>query len=186
MTKWTIGIVVLAFALGCGSSGGDSGDVKESGDDVTSIVKEEIPFVVAMDPYNEADFLSKVEADADLQALWTALQGEGHISFQNAGLTRQDDDVEVLWGEVAGATTGLVRHCAGEDCVRARWTLAAGKVTWTGADGSDIEPRGVGLPILLKLLEGHTTRIRPMSLIWPWTHPPNYRKSTSASVASIS
>jgi hypothetical protein len=156
MTKWTMGIAVLAFTLGCSSSSGDSNDTQESSEDVTSIVKEEIPLVVAMDPYSEADFLSKVEADGDLQALWTQLQGEGYTSFQSAGLTRQDDGLEVLWGEVAGATTGLVRHCAGEDCATARWTLAAGKVTWTAADGSNVEPRGIGLPILLKQLEGHS------------------------------
>ncbi|MBT3193100.1 MAG: hypothetical protein HN341_11150, partial [Verrucomicrobia bacterium] len=116
MTKWTMGIAVLAFALGCSSSTGESSDVQETSDEVTSIVKQEIPLVVAMDPYSEADFLSKVEADADLQALWTELQGEGYTAFQSAGLTRQDDGLEVLWGEVAGAATGLVRHCAGEDC----------------------------------------------------------------------
>ncbi len=155
MKKWTAGITLVIFALGCGSSNGGGNDITESKDEVTPFVKEEIPVVVLMDPYSEADFLSKVEADGELQTLWTELQGEGYTSFQSAGLTRQDDDLEVLWGEVAGAATGLVRHCAGDDCVRARWTLAGGNVEWTRADGSDIEPRGVGLPILLKQLEGH-------------------------------
>ena len=156
MTRWTLTIAVAIFALGCGDSGGGDNDTTERAEDVPRVVKQEVPLVVQMDPYSQADFLSKVEADADLQALWTELQGEGYTSFQSSGLTRQDDELEVLWGEVAGATTGLVRHCAGEDCVRARWTLSSGQVTWKGADGSDIEPRGVGLPILLKQLDGHS------------------------------
>mgnify|MGYP006971707463 CR=1 FL=1 len=156
MTRWTLALAAVLLIWGCSTTAGPDNDTTETTEDAATPVKEEIPLVVQMDRYSEADFLSKVEADLELQTLWTKLQGEGHTSFLNAGLTRQDDDLEVIWGEVAGAATGLVRHCAGDDCVRARWTLAAGKVTWTGADGSDIAPRGIGLPVLLKQLEGHS------------------------------
>jgi hypothetical protein len=152
---WAL-LAALLLALACGSSGGSEEDAGGTSDDAGTIVKEELPGVVQMDAYGEADFLSKVEADAELQALWTQLQGEGHTKFQYAGLTRQDDGVEVLWGEVAGAVRGLVRHCDGDDCVRARWSVEGGKVVWTDAAGSDVTPRGVGLPVLLKQLAGHT------------------------------
>lgn len=157
MVRMHIGALVigLVFALGCGS--GSSGDKDASGieEDGGSIQKEALPLVNQMDPYQQADFLSKVEADPDLQTLWTTLQNEGYTEFQYAGLTGQDDGIEVLWGEVAGATTGLVRHCDGDDCLRARWTLSGGAITWTDATGNEVEPRGVALPILLKELEGH-------------------------------
>jgi hypothetical protein len=158
MTSRLLSLAVLALVLvvGCGGSGGADSDASGINEDSGPVVKTELPLVQEMASYSEADFLSKVEADSDLQEIWSALQAEGYTKFQYAGLTRQGDDTTVLWGEVAGATTGLLRHCQGDDCLGVRWTLAGNTVTWQDSAGQEVTPRGVGLPVLLKQLEGHS------------------------------
>jgi len=158
-TIWT---TAFLFLLGCGGGSSDgTEDASSSTEDVSGpIEKEELPVVIQMDAYSQADFLSKVEADPDLNALWLKLQGEGYTSFVAAGLTTQDDGVEVLWGEAddgGGLLKGLVRHCVSSDnCTRAIWGYNAGVLVFKDASEADVEVPGVGLPILLKQLEGHS------------------------------
>jgi hypothetical protein len=159
ISLWTI---VALFLLGCSASSSDGeGDATTAGGDSgASIEKEALPVVIQMDGYSQADFLSRVEADPDLQALWAVLQGEGYTSFVAAGLTSQADGLEVLWGEAdsgGGLLKGLVRHCVSSDnCVRAIWGYNGGLLAFRDVSGGDIEMPGVGLPVLLKQLEGHT------------------------------
>ena len=154
---WFIAVMLL---FGCGSSGSGNGDEDAPvADEDTTVVKEELPIVTSQEACTSADFLAKVEADAALNGLWGELQGQGYKIFEFAGVLDQDDGVKVIWGEVAGAggsRTGLVRHCSGDDCTSAIWTIDGNDVAWTDASKSTIEPAGVGLPILLKQLDGHT------------------------------
>ncbi|MBM4352625.1 MAG: hypothetical protein FJ109_02340 [Deltaproteobacteria bacterium] len=113
-----------------------------------------------MERYTEADFLSKVEADPELQELWNVLQKLGFTGFPASGITRQDDGPEVLWGEAAGmpGVFGLVRYCkeSGKDCTRAIFSLSGQEVSFLDAKDKPVDVGGIGLPILLKQLEGHT------------------------------
>jgi len=147
------------FLVSCGSSTEEETDATSTIPDVTVVEKEELPLVTRQERYTPADFLSKVEADPDLQALWNQLQDEGYVSIEEAGISEQDDGVVVIWSEAAGPgkeLRGLVRHCSADDCTSAIWWFSGGAVKWRDASGKEIEPLGMGLPILLKQLEGHT------------------------------
>jgi len=150
--------LVLALPACGGSSGNGEGyDAATAAD--AAIEKEELPLVTSQERYSEADFLAKVEADNDLLALWNQLQKDGYAKFLDAGVTEDEDGIKVVWGEAYAEgkqVKGLVRHCKGDDCVSAIWLFDADGPVWTGADGKEIEPRGIGLPILLKSLEGHS------------------------------
>jgi hypothetical protein len=149
------------MSCGNGSGGGGSEDQSSLPEDGSGPPpKEELPLVIEMERYGEADFLSKVEADPELQKLWNVLQGLGFTGFPAAGISRQDNGAEVLWGEASGmpGTFGLVRRCkeAGKDCTHAIFSLSGGKTTFLDADDKPVDMTGLGLPILLKQLEGHT------------------------------
>ncbi len=155
--------VMAALAMSCSGGSGNEGD-----DDQTSTPedgsgpppKAELPVVTEMEQYTQADFLSKVEADPDLQKLWTSLQALGATGFAYAGISRQDDGVEVLWGEASGqpSPAGLVRRCksAGKECTSTLYTVKGQEVTLQDADDKPVDLEGIGLPILLKQLDGHT------------------------------
>jgi hypothetical protein len=161
MTRWLLSVflVLMYLPAACSSSGSqsDTEDLTGQIPEDAAFIKEELPIVVKMDPSSEADFLTQVESDPELQQMWSKLQAAGHTKFTHSGRLEQDDGVVVLWGETEGGATGLLRHCTGDtDCVRAIWTMNGGQAEWKGADGSNIEARSVGLPILLKELEGHS------------------------------
>ena len=157
----TPGIVLLAVLLAAcsGGSGGGESDASGPVDDLGGIIKVPMASVNKQDRYTPADFLSKVEADAKLQALWSKLQADGYTAIDNAGVTEQSDGVKVTWSEASGASQplkGIVQHCTGDDCVAAIWTFSGDEVVWEDETGGEITPRGIGLPVLLKELEGHS------------------------------
>ena len=156
----TAALVSVFFMAACsGDSGGGESDVSGSSGDAGGITKEPMASVNKQERYTPADFLSKVEADPKLQALWNKLQADGYTSIDNAGLTEQSDGVDVLWSESSGASLplkGILQHCAGDDCVAAIWTFSGDEVVWEDENGGEITPRGIGLPVLLKELEGHS------------------------------
>jgi hypothetical protein len=139
-----------------GSSGGDSDVAAVT--DTAAPPKEELPLVTSQERYTEADFLAKVEADSDLVFLWDKLQKQGYTKFLDVGVTEDEDGVKVIWGEAFGdglPVQGLLRHCKGDDCVSVLWSFVGDDLVWRGKDGLEVEPRGIGLPVLLKSLEGH-------------------------------
>ncbi len=88
--------VCLALATAaCGGGGGGASDEPDvtGTADVISVTKEPIPILTKQERYSEADFLSKVEADPALQALWNKLQQEGYSKLSHAGIVEQEDGV---------------------------------------------------------------------------------------------
>lgn len=165
MNSLKIVCTAAAFALlfcvaACsGESGGGGSDTSGPATDAGGITKEPMASVNKQERYTPADFLSKVEADHQLQALWNKLQADGYTSIDSAGLTEQSDGVDVIWSESSGASLpmkGIVQHCDGDDCIAAIWTFAGDAVVWEDKDGEEITTRGIGLPVLLKDLEGHS------------------------------
>ena len=152
---WAIALLLL---LGCSSSSskGEKDAATPAGDTGGTIEKEALPVVTQMDAHSQADLLAKVEADPDLLQLWQVLQGDGYTSFVAAGLTSQEDGIEVLWGEAdsgGGLLKGLVRHCVSSDnCVRAIWGYNGGALAFKDGSGGDVEMPGVGLPVLLNVV----------------------------------
>lgn len=161
---WKILFLVLGLATGLlacsGSSDSDpENDTVSQNDTVTPVEKEELPLVNEQSRMTPDTFMAQVNANAGLTALWNRLSPQGYSTFRQAGITRQDDGLQVMWGEVAGDlydAHGLVQHCMGNDCVQAIWILEDGSVRWEDENGAAIEPVGVGLPVLLKQLAGHT------------------------------
>lgn len=154
--------VCLALATAaCGGGGGGASDEPDvtGTADVISVTKEPIPILTKQERYSEADFLSKVEADPALQALWNKLQQEGYSKLSHAGIVEQEDGVTAIWAEAFGLslpTKGILRHCNGDDCLAALWKRQGNDMAWEDADGAGVEPRTIGLPVLLKALEGHS------------------------------
>lgn len=157
------GICLLIASMLVVSCGGGGGDADESdvvaAVDGFSVKKDPMPLVNKQERYSEADFLSKVEADPALQALWSKLQQDGYTKLTHAGITEQDDGVAVIWAEAYGTSLpikGMARHCNGDDCLAALWKRQGNDVAWEDVDGGSLEPRTIGLPVLLKALEGHS------------------------------
>lgn len=153
-------LMALMLVVSCGGGGGDAdeSDVVATADGFT-VTKDPMPLVTKQERYTEADFLSKVEADPALQALWNKLQQEGYTKLTHAGITEQDDAVTVIWAEAYGTSLpikGMARHCNGDDCLAAFWKRQGNDVAWEDVDGGSVEPRTIGLPVLLKALEGHS------------------------------
>jgi hypothetical protein len=115
--------------------------------------------VTKQERYTAADFMAKVEADADLNQLWQQLEADGCTTISEAGLTEQDDGLLTIWGEALapdGLPRGLVRQCNGSACSSFRWKLTPEGPAWNDPAGQPAVPTAIGLPILLKQLEGHT------------------------------
>ncbi|MBM4394981.1 MAG: hypothetical protein FJ087_04750 [Deltaproteobacteria bacterium] len=152
-------IGALAAGLsGCGSATSDGG-----ADGTVANEPPSFPLSSVQDDLAEADFLALADGDADLAALRANLSGAGFGTFVVAGAV--GDDAARLefaaYSNASGETRTLVRHCAGEDCVRAVAEEADGAIRWIDAAGADVTPRAVALPPLLReqAVGGTATRV---------------------------
>lgn len=149
-------IMLLGTLGACGGSSGGDSDVAEQGDTQQPPEKTALPQVTTQSALTAEEFLAVVEADASLKGQWTKLQGQGATSVLRAGVSKDEDGVEVHWGEVAEGETysGLLRYCATAPCTGgAAYSISKGQLTLDDPDGI---AKGIGLPILLKQLAGHT------------------------------
>jgi hypothetical protein len=162
---WLLGLAVTMVVSACsGASSGagkDEGDTQGTGDTSgTPVEKTAHPVVHEQSRMLVENFLGVVAQDTELETLRNKLAGEGCNTFFRAGLTRQADGLQVMWGECAGSEggyRGLLQHCASSgSCVPAIWRLHDSTVSWEDAAGSSLTPLGVGLPVLLKQLAGHS------------------------------
>ena len=149
--------------LTCGGGGDDGGKDSSGEEDGGTVVREEVVIVTAQDVYADEAAFKAQAATGDLDALWEVLKSQGFTQYGGAGLTRQDDGLEVIWLETSkpsndgsGEARGVARRCGTGDCVTAAWSRSGNSLTWTDEEGADVVMEGVGLPILLKQLDGHT------------------------------
>jgi hypothetical protein len=106
--------------------------------------------------YSPTEIIARIKADSELKVAWEHATADGYSEIRAAGYTGDSNDVRVLWAELVndkGQTKTLLQHCVGPDCQVAFQVLDSGGAHWVSDSGESITPRGVGLPVLLKLTE---------------------------------
>lgn len=158
---WALTVAISACSGASSGAGTDEGDAEGTGDTQgTPVEKVAHPVIHEQSRMLVENFLAAVAQDNDLMTLQNRLASEGCTEFFRAGLTRQADGLQVMWGECAGSEDGyqgLLQHCSSSgSCVPAIWRLRDSGVSWEDVAGNALTPLGVGLPVLLKQLAGHS------------------------------
>ena len=148
IVRTTLSLFIGALLGACGDSETVAGSSPANGGASTSLPSA---VIVTQEAIELAAFEATASDDPALQEVANGL------TLTESGLVVDSYDVEVIWAEgtdSAGATRTALRHCDGDNCLHAVQSVTGGTLSWSDASGSQLSPRTMGRPALLKNLDG--------------------------------